>query len=337
MACYPRSVFRTKHIMSPAWLRACALGGVLALVACQRRQPNPFEHSGRYTHVAVGDGSTCVTDGAGDVTCWGNHRPKHASELPAGPYTQLSVGSYSHCGLRTDGTLACAGRPGGAARTAVPAPIAPPGTFVALAGQCGLRHDGSVACATGRSASTRLAAASIPPGPFTRIAVGAFGGCGVTRSGELNCWGVLSPNTTAACRTGLKMVDLTPPANIQGEVIDVAMGAVHSCALLRTGQVRCWGDDACGQLAAPPSAMGQLASHPTANRTCGLTTLGAIECWGEALTPTPAPTGSFASLSVGRAHACALRPGGDVVCWGQNAQDQVAGNRSRLGTYLFHN
>ncbi len=320
------------------WRRAVVtITAMLCLASCQRAQPNPFEHKGRYAHVAVGETESCAISSGGEVTCWGNHRAKHAAALPSGRYTRLSVGTYSRCGLRTDGRMACAGRSGGGGRTPTVAPIPPAGKFVALAGQCGLRSNGSIACATGRGSTVPGMGGGHPAGPFVRVAVGRHASCGVTSSGGLTCWGRLNPNTTASCRTGLKVVGLTPPVAVQGKVVDVAMGATHICSLLKGGAVRCWGDDACGQLVGPSNLLRSVASHPSANRTCGVTMAGEVECWGEKLNGISPPTGPFVELTVGRAHGCARRAGGELVCWGQNAQDQVAGNRSRMNTFLFHN
>lgn len=85
-----------------------------------------------------------------------------------------------------------------------------------------------------------------------------------------------------------------------GCVETIATGQRHSCAIKVNGTVWCWGDNASGQLG--PS------DNPTE--------------------PTPIPLGStFTSTAQAEAlitstHTCALRQGGTVFCWGDNASGQ---------------
>ena len=77
----------------------------------------------------------------------------------------------------------------------------------------------------------------------------------------------------------------------------IAAGAFHTCALLTSGQVRCWGDNQYGQLgyghtdavgddetpaSHPPVALGGRATAITAGywQTCALLATGHLRCWG---------------------------------------------------------
>ena len=82
----------------------------------------------------------------------------------------------------------------------------------------------------------------------------------------------------------------------------VANGAGHTCALTSAGSAWCWGDLWNG---AP--GVGQRIPY------------------SRILSPSRVKTAqSFASISAGTDHACALTQGGDVYCWGDNRLGQVA-------------
>jgi alpha-tubulin suppressor-like RCC1 family protein len=71
----------------------------------------------------------------------------------------------------------------------------------------------------------------------------------------------------------------------------VAAGFSHSCALLRTGAVRCWGSNSYGQLGdgtrtdrrTPTAVVMSTEVQAIATgtwHTCALTRTGAVHCWG---------------------------------------------------------
>jgi alpha-tubulin suppressor-like RCC1 family protein len=113
------------------------------------------------------------------------------------------------------------------------------------------------------------------------------------------------------------MGDLAPVAvGTTGErITQLSAGAYHTCALLRSGQVKCWGLNEGGQLGAGDT------------RTRGL----AAEDMGPGLTPVALGSGEMATqISAGALHTCAvLRNGGRVKCWGSNDSRQL-GSPARL-------
>ncbi len=73
----------------------------------------------------------------------------------------------------------------------------------------------------------------------------------------------------------------------------------HTCALLQTRKVSCWGDNSYGQLAAP-----LRISHTTL--------------------PRPVPgIADVTALTTGTDHTCALERSGSVLCWGDNSDGQL--------------
>src|SRR5262245_28146285 len=111
----------------------------------------------------------------------------------------------------------------------------------------------------------------------------------------------------------------------------VGAGGGFSCLLGRDGRVRCWGDNALGQLGAPGGG-------------------SSAGCYGEAYEdeiefpgrcdPEPrvvAGLDQVRQLAVGGSHACALRPDDSVWCWGGNWQGELGvGNDPRVTPSCQH-
>jgi alpha-tubulin suppressor-like RCC1 family protein len=143
--------------------------------------------------------------------------------------------------------------------------------------------------------------------------------------------------------------------------IDIAVGGAHSCAINDDGDVRCWGDNSEGQLAAPAQvvAIGDdevAAQAPLLHfdrpatsvvagdgHTCVILEGGSVRCWGRnqdgqlglglvsADQRGAADTwntdvdlgGKARMLAAGDDHTCALLTSGEVTCWGDGSAGQL--------------
>jgi alpha-tubulin suppressor-like RCC1 family protein len=144
-----------------------------------------------------------------------------------------------------------------------------------------------------------------------------------------------------------KSENTTPPTD---PVVSLAIGGGnHSCAVLTSGAVRCWGENGFGDLG-NTAGLGAWSRVPVpvdvpapsklvagCNHTCALLASGAVSCWGwgawgqlgngalgNSVVPEPVTSISTAiDVAAGTYHTCALLTGGSVSCWGGNEFGQL--------------
>ena len=127
--------------------------------------------------------------------------------------------------------------------------------------------------------------------------------CALLDEGSVRCWGYndkgqLGFTSTEQCHLieGLEFPCTSRPTVVPGlsRVKLIALGASHTCALLEDETVRCWGDDALGQLGDGARPANEHSSAPAlvpglagivyvaagADHTCALTHDWRVLCWG---------------------------------------------------------
>ena len=171
--------------------------------------------------------------------------------------------------------------------------------------------------------------------------------CALLSSGIMKCWG---SNDRGQLGDG-SMTDRLTPVVVPGLAsapASIGAGGSHTCAVLDTGAVQCWGANGSGQLGDGstsdkifPIDVTGLSTGVTDvsagyGHTCALLTGGGVKCWGDgdygqmgngatADQTTPVDVtglGSASVISAGRYHTCALVSGG-VKCWGRNGNGQL--------------
>ena len=130
----------------------------------------------------------------------------------------------------------------------------------------------------------------------------------------------------------------------RAESLEMDLGGYHSCALLPTGKVMCWGSNGDGQLGdgtytqrVRPVEVPGISTATSIGlggyHSCALLMSGKVMCWGynnhgqlgdgtpnpEQLVPVEVSGISTAtSISAGFDHSCAILADGKVMCWGHN-------------------
>lgn len=308
--------------------------------------------AGGVVAIGGGYGHTCALLSDNSVSCWGrnnagqlgystNYGTDNANITPAAVVglgldnVALAVG-YSHtCALSSAGNVYCWGANGaGQLGTSV---AVTPSTYTPMQVQ-GLTN-------------------------VTAIAAGGDHTCALTRAGGVKCWGSnvygqLGNNNGSGASTPIIV-----PQDVQGltsEVDSIVAGAFHTCALLRTGAVKCWGRNWFGQLGSTTNSGSSGNPNPTPLDvqtlssgvqgisagfyfTCATMADGSAKCWGfnqngqlgVAAYPTgPGPysvPGTVQTLNPGdviygvnsMGSSCALLSTGGGKCWGWNLYGQL--------------
>lgn len=268
---------------------------------------------------------------------------------------QLSAGSAHTCARLSNGKVRCWGTP----------------TF--LPGAAGSALGYANTDTIGDDETPASAGDVEVGGDVIQITAGTEHTCALLANGGVRCWGAGDFGRLGYGNTVSLGDDETPASvgdvEVGGDVVQIAAGHVHTCALLANGAVRCWGYGGSGALGygnafsigddeTPASAgdvdVGGEAIQITAGtyHTCALLAAGGVRCWGNAAhgqlgygntvsigdDETPASAGDVdvgddvAEISSHADHTCALLSTGAVRCWGRGLEGALGyGNTDRVG------
>jgi alpha-tubulin suppressor-like RCC1 family protein len=294
--------------------------------------------------VVAGEAFSCALKNDGTVACWGLNdlgRTGQSFTVPSSVTANptvvagltdvgvLTAGNSHACAIKVGGAVFCWGNN--------------------VEGQLGNGTGGGhVPRAAGSFSFTPVAVTGLTDA--IAISAGAAHTCAIRRTGlTVVCWGSDSEGQLGRGRSGgTQIVNVTTPVAVSGltNVISLATGGDHSCAVVQGGQTFCWGANSFGQLGdnslvrktAPQALTLANASSIVAGQSHTCAIVGAtqtIQCWGDnrygqlgnssagagSLVPVTV-SGSLATqnraLASSMAYSCALRNDGTVACWGDD-------------------
>jgi alpha-tubulin suppressor-like RCC1 family protein len=154
-----------------------------------------------------------------------------------------------------------------------------------------------------------LGCASLPSRRIASLALGDEHTCALTVAGAVRCWGDNTfgqlgyghTNDIGLNETAASAADV----DVGGPVRQIVAGANHTCALLESGEARCWGQGNNGQLGLRNEANVGDDELPAA--------VPSIDLGGP----------SRALAAGGGNFTCALLLNGDVRCWGSGGMGQL--------------
>lgn len=274
---------------------------------------------------AVGDHGALFravfTNSAGSATTSAAPLTVAAPPSASTPMTTLATGWKHNCAVNTSGRVACWGHNGSAQIGETGGSAFWPTPFIWTL------PEAAVSVATGRDASCAVtvtglvycAGIGLNGGLRGPMLLAGFAGVRQVVIGSSQLC-LLAADRTVWCRGGNSVGELgngggagsSTPVQVQAAgggaldgVVALAAGYAHTCAVLQSGTVACWGYNAYGQAGAAPGT--------------------------NVLVATPTGLAGAAQIAAGNHHTCARLAGGGVECWGLNLSGQF-GNGSTAGS-----
>lgn len=233
--------------------------------------------------VSAGGDQTCALTIRGRVKCWGagwndslengnpanNEAPINLAGLANGIY--IAVGPRTSCAVIKGGKVKCWGAndlgqlgDGKFDLNDHKSPVNVVGLSFGVASiaagknyNCALTKGGRVKC-WGYNGDGQLGDGSTNDSPIPvnvvglssrviAIAAGDSHACALTESGGVKCWG---DNKYSELGDGTFKNSTTPVdvVGLKSTVVAIAVGSGYSCAVTRSGEVKCWGDNMFGEL-----------------------------------------------------------------------------------------
>jgi alpha-tubulin suppressor-like RCC1 family protein len=176
-------------------------------------------------------------------------------------------------------------------------------------------------CSTSRRILDGDKNACVPAGSscIAQLSLGASHSCALRTDGAVYCWG---RNDTGQVGDGTQQ-DRPTPARVAGlpvgrNVVQIAAGELHTCAMMDDNTVWCWGTN-------DQHILGQCEDATLVSSALPLM----VHSWQASVagSPTCDPTVAFkaTSIAAGGVHNCAVGTDGALYCWGENSHGSQGG------------
>jgi alpha-tubulin suppressor-like RCC1 family protein len=301
--------------------------------------------------VSAGFNHTCALLSTKTVKCWGDNGEGNLgngttsdSSVPVAVkgltgVTAIAAGGWQACALLSTGTVKCWGDN-------------------ALGDLGDGTFTGPTACILFLPCSTTPVAVKGLTGA-TAIASGSgWHSCARLSTGTVKCWGDNEYGELGNGRTGAKFDSSVPVfvEGLTGVTAVSALGSIHSCALLSTKMVKCWGDNSDGDLgngttvsSSVPVAVKDLTGVTSVSagdiHNCALLSTKTVNCWGDngsgdlgngtrissSIPVAVKDLSGVTAIAAGGEHSCARLSTGTVKCWGDNSDGDL-GNGTTISS-----
>ncbi|MEX1254880.1 MAG: flexitail domain-containing putative surface protein [Dehalococcoidia bacterium] len=301
--------------------------------------------------VSAGAHHTCMVTTVGSVKCWGRNDEGQLGDgstslsrldpvdvwLLNQGVVGIAEGGDHTCALKENGTVLCWGDneygqlgDGTTTNRLVPTQVVGLSDVSAITAgyyhTCALTTSGAAKC-WGENEDGQLGIGAIDyqphPSPadvvglqadVAAIATGSFANhtCALTSAGGATCWG---ENSFGQLGNGDRGEGIAVPGHVSGltaGVTALAANGRHSCALLDTSGVKCWGDNSYSQLG-NGIRFGSLRTRPV--DVCNVYNAAVQQC-----TETLSGVGAIAAAGF---HTCAVPATGGAECWGTCVVNQL--------------
>ena len=318
---------------------------------------------------------SCGLKSNGEIYCWGEGvNGKLGNDATDNKDHPVKV--YVHDGSATDTFT-----PGTVAR--IPNVLSAGGSHT-----CAMIDDGTLKCwgkgANGRLGNNATADTDAPDtvdsgdGVTTALSgivqISSWGShtCALKSDGGVVCWGEggngrLGNDGTVNKDHPVTVVDGDGSSTALSDIVQIAVGGYHTCALKSDGKVLCWGGNMAGQLGnngttdtdAPDTVdSGDNVTSPLTGivqivlgeyHTCALKSDGKVLCWGSGSygrlgndgtankdhpvsvvdgDGSTTPLSGVVQIVAGVSHTCALKSSGEVLCWGWGSDGRLGNDNT---------
>lgn len=195
-------------------------------------------------------------------------------------------------------------------------------------------------------------------GPVPKVSLSSQHSCFLKDGGDVYCFGANNYGQLGTAANSATRMASPTPTKVEGlsNIVSIAVGGAHTCALRSDGTVHCFGSNYYGELgrdanrglnfASPDPSEVVGLSNVTGiaagdSHTCAVRSDGAVLCFGsnfsgeigrmdstgiDQANPTPTPVVDLVgvkAIAAGTRHTCALKDDGTVFCFGDNFYGQL--------------
>lgn len=339
------------------------------------------------TAMSGGQDHTCAITPKGALVCWGLNTygqlgngtftnssiPVAVTGLESG-VVAVSAGINHTCAVSADGVAKCWGYNGsGRLGDGTEVTRAIPTAVSGLVGASTISAGGEHTCVVTASGGAKCwgvnnngelghigPSVSLSPVDVTGLTAGVVDikasldhTCALTTDGGVKCWGFTGSGRLGNGGSGNFNSPLPQSVvGLESSASAISVGSEHSCALTKSGGMKCWGSNSWGMLGngskttslVPQDVVGATSGITAigtgGNHSCALTKEGLVKCWGDnslgalgagpslvaSLIPLEVPDIKAKALAIGRYHSCIESSTNQLVCWGWNATGQLGNN-----------